>query len=380
MRETVTPAVVIAQAFARTLAWRRSKRHYGVVVTMADVARIAGVSVSTVSHVINETRFVREETRGLVLAAIEQTGYTHNTIARALVRASTTSIGLIISGGSNPYFGALVHTIGREAGRAGYTLLLGDSNDDPVQELAIARALCERRVDGMVMAAAADPDQRTLSYLAAQALPLVLIDRLPSTDFDQVGVENEEPVAGLVQHLAGHGHRRIGMLSGLAGLSTTSERASGYRLGLEREGLPYDPALVEAGDSAIEPARLAAHRLLGADDRPTALVVTNNLMTIGAFRALRELGLRVPDDVAIVSFDDFDWADLFAPRLTTIAQPVSEIGTEALRLLLRRLADPDQPPTTRRVPPTFMRRESCGCVPAVPDLEHGTSGTLERNA
>jgi LacI family transcriptional regulator len=335
--------------------------HYVVVVTMVDVAKLAGVSVSTVSHVINGTRFVREETRRGVLSAIEQTGYTHNTIARSLVRASTNSIGLIISGGSNPYFGELVHTIGGAAGRAGYTLLLGDSNDDADQELAIARALCERRVDGMVMAAAADAQQRTLSYLAAQRLPLVLIDRLPSAAFDQVGVENEEPTAGLVQHLAEHGHRRIGLICGLAGLSTSIERLSGYRLGLEHAGLPYDPDLIATGDSQAEPARQATHRLLAHTDPPTALVVTNNLMTIGAFRALRELGRRVPQDVALVSFDDFDWADLFAPRLTTVAQPVDEIGAEALRLLLRRLADPARPPTTVRVPPAFIRRESCGC-------------------
>ena len=332
------------------------------MVTMADVARVAGVSISTVSHVLNETRKVRAETRHQVLEAIRDTGYTQNTIARALATASTTSIGLAISVFSNPYFGELVHGIEAEASDAGYTLLLGDTHDEVEQELRIVRALQARRVDGLILAPSADAVEETLALLATQNLPVVLIDRLPSPDFDQVGTENEDATARLVTHLVQHGHERIGMLAGLAGLSTTTERVAGYRRGLAEHGIPFDPALLVDGGSKPDLAQAAAQTLLDIDRPPTALVVGNNSMTIGTMRALREARLRIPQDIALVAFDDFEWADLFSPRLTTIAQPCLEIGAEAVRLLLSRLADPSLPPRTVRLEPEFMRRESCGCA------------------
>lgn len=336
------------------------------MITMADVARVAGVSVSTVSHVINDTRIVRDETRAAVLAAIERTGYTHNTIARALVTASTRSIGLAIPVITNAYFTDVIHAIETQASTASYTLLLVDPREDPAYELQAVRALRERRVDGIIVAPAADPQRRSLAYLAANSVPTVLVDRLASDEFDQVGPENEEPTATLTRHLAELGHRRIGMVAGLAGLSTTDERLSGYRLGLTRSDLPYDEALVVDGGSQIEPAREAVHRLLTLPKSPTALVVSNNLMTIGTLRALREAGKRVPDDVALTAFDDFEWADLLTPRLTTMAQPRFDLGTTAVRLLMDRLADPHRPPRTVRLAPQFMHRESCGCAARPP--------------
>jgi len=335
------------------------------MVTMSDVAKIAGVSVSTVSHVLNETRYVKPQTRDTVLAAIGETGYSPNTIARSLARASTGLIGLAISVPTNPYFAELVHAIETQAGRRGYMLLLGDTRDDPAHERKIVRTLRERRVDGLLLAASADPAE-TLDYLRAQRLPAVLIDRLPSSDFDRVGPENTESTARLVQHLGELGHVRIGMVSGLAGLSTSAERVDGYLLGLDRVGLPFDRRLVVTGRSRAEPARRAVRRLLGLPKPPTALVAANNLMTIGAVQELRTMGLRVPQDIALVSFDDFQWAELFAPRLTTIAQPIRDFGVEAIRLLLHRLAEPERDPVAVRLQPAFMHRESCGC-PYQPD-------------
>jgi LacI family transcriptional regulator len=332
------------------------------MVTMADVARVAGVSTSTVSHVINQTRRVRSQTRDEVLAAIHRTGYTHNTIARALVTASTTSIGLAISVLSNPYFGELVHAIEAEASDAGYTLLLGDTHDEAEQELRIVRALQARRVDGLLLAPSPDTTAATLARLAAQNVPVVLLDRLAAEEFDQVGTENEAPTAHLVAHLANHGHERIAMVSGLAGLRTSAERTAGYRRGLAENGLDHDPALVVNGGSKPDLAQAAVRTLLALPKPPTALVVGNNAMTIGTMRALREAGLVVPRDIALAAFDDFEWADLFSPRLTTVAQPCLEIGAQAVRLLLSRLADPTLPPRTIRLEPSFMCRESCGCA------------------
>ncbi|WP_211176623.1 LacI family DNA-binding transcriptional regulator [Pseudonocardia acidicola] len=329
---------------------------------MADVARIAGVSIATVSHVLNGTRAVREQTRDQVLAAVRATDYSPNTVARSLATARTTTIGLALSAISNPYFGELLYAIESEAAQAGYTLLLADPHEDPGYEDTVVQRLYRRRVDGVLLAPSADPGS-ALAFLDARSVPTVLIDRIIDGGFDQIGTENVGPVAGLVDHLAELGHRRIALVAGHAGLATTIERIEGYRLGLTRRGLAYDPWLVVDGNSEAEPARRAVHALLGADPRPTAIITANNSMTIGAMQALQEAGLQVPADIALVAFDDFPWAKLFRPRLTVVAQPFADLGRQAVRLLLRRMADPAAPPHTVRLRPRFMHRESCGCPP-----------------
>jgi LacI family transcriptional regulator len=328
---------------------------------MSDVARLAGVSVSTVSHVLNETRPVSPETVTRVHEAIRTLGYSRNTIARALVRSSTNSLGLGISIINNPYFNELVHAIEGEAGRYGHTLLLGDTLDDADHELRIIRALHERRVDGMIIAPSAGASDQAIPHLTAAGVPTVLIDRFVPAGLDQVGVENTESTAALVEHLAGHGHRRIGMISGAVGLSTSAERVTGFRVGGLRAGLAPDPALEVCGASQVEPARAAVERLLTLPDPPTAIIVGNNLMTLGALRGLRDAGRRVPGDLALAAFDDFPWADLVSPPLTTIAQPIYQIGVEAVRLLLERIADPDRRAVTVRLEPQLILRQSCGC-------------------
>ncbi|WP_433468537.1 LacI family DNA-binding transcriptional regulator [Spirillospora sp. CA-128828] len=333
------------------------------MATMADVARVAGVSVSTVSHVINGTRFVKEETRQVVMDAIHATGYTHNTIAKSLVSGSTHTIGLAISAITNFYFADIVSAIETEAGKAGYTLLLADTHDDPGAELAVVEALHQRRVDGVLLATSGGPRGRPLGYLAELGVPAVLVDRCASDRFDQVGVANVEPTALLTAHLAGLGHGRIAMISGRTGLRTSDERAEGYRTGLARAGLDLDERLTVSGWSNAEDADTAVGRLLALADPPTAFVVANNHMTIGAMRAFGRLGVRVPEDVALVSFDDFEWAEHFRPRLTTMAQPIHEIGARAVRMLLDRIGDPRRTPETVRLDPSFRHRESCGCPP-----------------
>jgi LacI family transcriptional regulator len=330
------------------------------VVTMVEVARRAGVSVSTVSHVINETRFVRASTRQAVLGAIKTTGYVPNSVARSLTTARSRSLGLVMTVVTNPYFAEVVQGVHEEATRNGYVLLLADSHEEPDQELRLVRDLQQRRVDGIILAPCGDA-RRTLKYVRERSIPAVLVDRMADAQFSQVGTENLESTALLVRHLADLGHRRIGMVAGLAGLTTTGERISGYRLGLERSHLDFDPRLVVGGGSAAAPAREAVGGLLARAEPPSALVVGNNYMTIGTMAAIRDAGLSVPSDVAVVAFDDFEWADLFSPRLTTVAQPCREMGASAVRLLLSQLNGPAQPARSIRLAPRFMHRQSCGC-------------------
>ena len=331
------------------------------MATMEDVARVAGVSTTTVSHVLNRTRPVSEATTARVMAAIEQTGYSQNTIARALARARTQSLGLAISGLANPYFSDLISSVEQAATNARHTLLLGDTHDDPEHELEIVRALVERRVDGLMLAPSAGAAEHALPYLRTQSLPVVLIDRFADASLDQIGSENVEPTARLVDHLVSCGHTRIGMVVGSPQLSTTLERLAGYELGLERNGLAFEPALIASGESRRDAAAEAARGLLDLDEPPTALISGNNAMTIGVMQALKERDLRIPEDIALVAFDDFEWADFFSPRLTVIAQPVGELGAEAVSLLLSRLEDPTLKPRTIRLPATFVHRDSCGC-------------------
>jgi LacI family transcriptional regulator len=331
------------------------------LITMADVARQAGVSVSTVSHVVNGTRRVSGQTERAVRDAVAATGYTHDRIARSLATGRTRTIGLAMSAISNPYFAELAHAVERGAARAGYTLLLADTHDDGDRELRATTGLVGRRVDGVILAPSADP-RAALELLGKRAVPTVLIDRFVPVELDQIATENVAPTARLVAHLAELGHQRIGIVAGLAGLGTSEERVEGYRRGLVAAGLPFDAELVVRGDSDREPARLAVHRLLGLETPPTALVVTNNSMTVGAMRALREASLRVPGDIALVAFDDFEWADLFHPRLTTIAQATSEIGEQAVAMLLSRVANPGLSPRRIQLEARFVHRESCGCA------------------
>jgi LacI family transcriptional regulator len=176
-------------------------------------------------------------------------------------------------------------------------------------------------------------------------------------------VEGRHAAETLVAHIIGLGHRRIAFVAGAPGLPTTEERLEGYRLALDVAGIAFDPGLVECGESRIEPACEAVRRLLALKERPTAIMTGNNLMTIGAMGALREAGLDVPRDVSLVGFDDFDWAEVMSPRLTLMAQPVDELGRRAVRLLVRRIANPNARKQTVRLEPTMRLRESTAAPP-----------------
>ncbi|WP_020496823.1 LacI family DNA-binding transcriptional regulator [Sciscionella marina] len=332
------------------------------MVTMKQVAELAGVSITTVSHVLNETRKVAPDTRERVLAAIESTGYTGDAIARSLVTGGTRSLGVAISVVTNPYFAELLAAIESQATAAGYTLLLMDTHDDTEIERTAVRALRSRRVDGLLLTPSSAARSSVLPELIRLGMPTVLVDRLPAgRALDQVGPENVQSTSKLVEHLAGHGHTRIGMVSGAEELTTSQERVLGYRLGLGRAGLAWDPALVISGNSSNLGARDALRQLRILDPPPTALITGNNVMTAGVLHAARAEGVRIGEDLAIAAYDDMDWAELVDPPLTTMAQPVDQIGRAAVDMLVRRLADPQREPETVRFPAEFRGRKSCGC-------------------
>lgn len=223
---------------------------------------------------------------------------------------------------------------------------------------AVADLLVNRPA-GMIMAPSAEP-QAAFKAIAGRKIPMVSIDRM-SAGFDSVGVENVQPTADLVTHLAGLGHTRIAMVEGLPGLTTTEERLEGYRLGFKASGLRYRADLLIPGESKGPTAYTAVTAALRKKNPPTALVIGNNQMTIGTVRALRDANLKIPQDIAIVGFDDFEWSDLFSPRLTTVAQPVGEMARVAVAMLFDRMKEPDRTFRHVRQTPQFIHRDSCGC-------------------
>jgi LacI family transcriptional regulator len=332
------------------------------MTTMADVAKRAGVSLSTVSHVVNCTRLVSPETTNVVRTAIDDLGYTPNVIARALVRASTNTVGLAMSLSTNYYFQDIVAAIEKACAAMGQMVLITDTANDPELELAAVKELAQRRVDGVILAPSASNDNAAIRFLRNGGLPFVLVDRLIGDDNAGVALENTEAMESLIDHLAKHGHTRIALVAGEPGLRSTIERTVGFQRAMARHRLEIDPFYIHAGNATSDHARAATRALFALPQPPTAIASGNNLSTIGVMKALRELKLRVPDDVALIGFDDFEWADCFEPRLTVIAQPSEMIGTRTAELLLERIRDPQIPPVPVRLPGKLVIRCSCGCA------------------
>src|SRR6266851_3831201 len=335
------------------------------MATVHDVARRAGVSTSTVSHVVNNTRFVSDELRARVLAAMRELDYTPNAAARMLSLKRSHTIGLIVSDIRNPFFASVARGVEDVAQEQGYTLVLCNSDESAERETACLNALESRAVDGVLLASAGHADEH-LARLVRAGYPIVLVDRdLPELGAPAVLLDNEGAAYSAVWHLITRGHRRIGMLSGRAAISTTTERVAGYRRALREAELELDDRLVVSGESTSEGGVIAADAVLDLHEPPSAIFSGNNLMSIGALQAIGNRGLLVPEDVALVGFDDFPfpWSDAFRPHLTTIAQPTYELGRRAAEILVHRLKGSKWIPAERVVlEGKLVVRESSGAL------------------
>jgi len=334
------------------------------VNTITDVARLANVSTSTVSHVVNGTRPVSDRTRARVERAIEQTGYSQHGLARALRRNRSDSIGLVVSDTSQHVFSQIVAGVEAEARTAGLTLLLANSAEATDRERDSVRALLDRRVDGLLIAPAANSDGSILKACAQAKCPVVLVDRISSGDFDQVGVENRLAMKSLTKHIVELGHRRPVLVGGDSVLWTLRERAAGFREALEEAGLDvYADSIVPAGPASDGSDAVKDVLRRG---RSTAIIAASGHMTIGALRAFRDSGVVIPRDIAFASFDGMNNGEFMTPQLTSVMQPGVEIGKRAMSLLMRRLADPLVKPETLLARPRIFHGTSCGCDGTTP--------------
>jgi LacI family transcriptional regulator len=328
--------------------------------TVADVAKVAGVSFATAARALGGYGHVSAKARAAVEAAAGELGYRRNDVARALASGSTRSVGLVVGDIENPFFATVSRGVADVLEPEGYTLLLANSDEDPAREARAIEAL-RTQVDGLLVAPAASTGaDRTRD----PGKPLVLLDRtVTGLSVDCVTVENAAGAARAVEHLVERGHKRIGLVTSGAGSSSTAQRIKGYRSALKAAGIAADPAW-EAVNPEFTPsgARDAALSLLSVAKRRrvTAVFTTDNFMTHGVWLAARELGLVVPSDLAIAAFDDIDWLTLVDPPVTAVVQPVMELGREAGRLLLRRLADPAAPVRRVRLATDLAVRASSG--------------------
>ncbi len=329
---------------------------------MREVAGLAGVSISTVSRVVNGDRRVDRALSQRVHEATRMLGYRHNAAASALRRADgvTASIGLILEDVANPFFSAVHRGIEDVARERGYLTFTGSSDEDPARERGLTAAFAARNVDGLIIAPSPD-DHGYLADEQAHGIRFVFVDRPPGFfDADTVISDNRTGARAAVERLIGAGHRRIGWIGDRLDLFTAAQRLEGYRDALAAHGLATDPVLVRhPADGAFDPA-VAAAELLDGPDPPSAIFSAQNLITVEVVRALHALGVH--REVAHVGFDDITFGDLVEPAITVVAQDPREMGLRAAGLLFERLDGYDGP-SRQVVVPTRMIERGSGELP-----------------
>ncbi|MFY9644768.1 MAG: LacI family DNA-binding transcriptional regulator [Terriglobales bacterium] len=325
-----------------------------------DVARESGVSVFTVSAVVNNKSHVGKKLRERVEAAIHKLSYRPNLVARSLAKQRTHTIGMIVPDIANPFFPMVVRGAEDAAQKHGYNLLLCNSDDSLGKEATAIELLLSKRVDGILLTKAAGDLQPPLRQMIKEMkIPIVLVMRTcPKLTQDAVITDDYQGAYDAVCHLARAGRQRIGLISGPLKVSNALARREGFYDALKAQGLPFVPELVAEGDYRIDSGFRAGHALLS--HHPDGVYVANHLMTIGLLKAAEEMGLSCPEDFGLVSFDDYPWLGVFRPRLTTVELPKHQLGSEASELLIERIEGSRKKAVVRKLQPELRIRESCG--------------------
>lgn len=325
-------------------------------VRIKDVAERASVSVATVSRVLNADPSVDPEFRERVRRAVAELGYRPNRLARNLRRQQMEALGIVVPDIENPHFAEAVRIIEGVAIEMGYRVLVCNTDEDEARQAACLRMLADERVSGIVLSPS-DPEG-DIGQLRDLGIPVVTIDRaLKRAQTDLIVADNVPAVQLATQRLIDAGHRRIAFVGGRSEVETGSERQEGYLAAIEQSGLR--PVMAN-GAFRRDAARVAVTELLREPDPPSALIVANNLMALGALQAVRDCGLRVPDDISIIAVDNPDWAELLDPPLTVLAQPIRAMATQAVDLLIRRIRGEEFPPVHDIHPLELIIRRSCG--------------------
>jgi LacI family transcriptional regulator len=327
-----------------------------------DVAKRARVSVATVSAVLNDTAFVSADLRTRVQAAVAALGYHPSLLARGLAKQRTQTLGMIVPDIANPFFPEVVRGAEDVAHAAGYTLVIASSDNDRQKEEVYLRLFLAKGVDGIILTKAPGPMPPDVQRAFVKAgVPIALLARtVTGLAADAVELDDKAAAFEGVTHLLRLGYRRVAFIGGLRGASTSRKRLEGYKAALRAAGVPLASPLVAEGDFRVDSGYREGLQLLKL--RPEAVFVANYLMTVGFMRALHQYRLRCPEDIALVTCDDYPWMDLFSPRLTTIDLPKRELGSATAQLLLERIAKKRGPARTVMLKNALRVRESCGCA------------------
>ncbi|WP_437433105.1 ribose operon transcriptional repressor RbsR [Yokenella regensburgei] len=329
------------------------------MATMKDVARVAGVSTSTVSHVINNDRFVSDAIREKVESAIKALNYAPSALARSLKINQTRTIGMLITASSNPFYSELVRGVERSCFERGYSLVLCNTEGDEQRMNRNLETLMQKRVDGLLLLCTEthQPSQEILKRYPS--VPTVMMDWAPF-DGDSDLIQDNSLLGGdmATRYLIRKGHRHIACITGPLDKTPARLRLEGYRAAMANAGLTIQDGDEIIGDFEFGGGLEAMQTLLSRDRRPQAVFIGNDAMAVGAYQALYQAGLRVPEDIAIVGYDDIELARYMTPPLTTIHQPKDELGELAIDVLIHRIADPTQQQQRLQLTPVLIERGS----------------------
>jgi LacI family transcriptional regulator, galactose operon repressor len=328
--------------------------------TIHEVAKRAGVGSITVSRVVNNSGYISPKTRERVEKAIAELGYVPNTLARSLRSRRTNTVGLMVTDITNPFFTTLARGVEDAANEAGYTVIFCNTDESVVKEEKYLNVLLQKQVDGLLLV----PSQSRASaiqQIQKHGTPVVVVDRrIPGGNVDTVRCDSVDGAYQIMKYLVSLGHQQIAIMSGAVGVSTADDRVAGYRKALEEAGIPIDEEYIFRQDFTPDGGYAMTMKAINLPLRPTALIAANNFITIGAMKALQEVGLEVPEDIALVGFDDLPPALVTFPFFTVASQPAYQMGTRAMQLLLERLEGKEMNEFQEIILPTqlIIRRSS----------------------
>ena len=335
------------------------------MATIKDVAKRAGVSTTTVSHVINKTRFVAEETRNAVWQAIQELHYSPSAVARSLKVNHTKTLGLLATSSEAPYFAEIIEAVEHHCFERGYTLILGNAHNDLQKQRAYLSMMAQKRVDGLLVMCSEYPDDLLKMLEENRNIPMVVMDWGESrADFTDTVLDNAFQGGYLAgRYLIERGHRDIGAIPGQLERNTGGGRHAGFLKALQEAGIAVRSEWIVQGDFEPESGYQAMQQILQQKQRPTAIFCGGDIMAMGAICAADEMGLRVPQDISVIGYDNVRNARYFTPALTTVHQPKAQLGEKALEMLLDRITSKREESKTIEVHPTLIERRSVGDGP-----------------
>lgn len=333
-------------------------------VTLYDAARVAGVSIQTVSAVLLGKSGIPPQTQNRVRKAIEKTGYRPNPMAQSLRTGRTRTIALVVSDIANPSFATIASAVEECCHDKEYSMVLYNTHNDPARQSSYVQKATQGWIDGMLFVSVGDMPS-DMAILENARMPVVVLDRVPlSCRYPSVALDNEEAGRLAATHLIDLGHRRVAHICGPKQLRLSRERCEGFRAILTQHGVRLPRACIVEGDWGCASGTMAMQKILALNPRPTAVFAANDRMAIGAMRAIGEAGLRVPDDVSIMGLDDIEIAASMNPSLTTIRQPFTQLATVGLQLLLDLVNGKKMAQSQIMMAPKLVTRESTGPAPA----------------